>query len=242
MKKWMGIGAILTVAALSAAPAEAQTQGQFWIGGSVGFESSKEQGDLGNTRPDQSPGKNEVLLLTPEIGYAFSDRWAVGVRLDLIDGKIVTNPNISPTPSETTDTDSWSIAPFVRYTGLRWKAFSLFVDGGLFYARQETETMTVTTTNYTTTFSGKSAEGDRYGLFLHPGFSLRLVGGLALTGHISLLEAGFGETTHEATNVSSFDDSFNSISTWLTKTKDRDLSLNSPFDLGNFTVGLTYAF
>lgn len=95
---------------------KAQTDGKTWIGGSIGFTTSK-------IKSGQSITGYSFL---PEVGYAFSDKWGVGVSLGYSHDESTTN-------DVKTKSNTFILNPFARYTFLRWDIASIFVDGGVAY-------------------------------------------------------------------------------------------------------------
>jgi len=96
--------------------ANAQEEGQIWVGGTVGFSSTKEK--------DFLDVKVNRFTFSPEIGYAFSENWGAGLKLGINSFKIKGGDEIKLT--------GFTIEPFARYTFLKWKAVSVFMDGGVF--------------------------------------------------------------------------------------------------------------
>ena len=208
MKKGIFVLAVLLGMALQS---NAQEKGQFWVGGSFGF-SSTDREDVVKT--------NEYSVY-PEFGYAFSNRWGVGLRL----GYHQTKDKYDETYyGQLNKRESFSVSPFARYTCFTWKAFSVFVDGGLSYSRENTD-------NRETDYYLES-KSNYYGLFLQPGFALRLSNCISLTGHLDFFNAGYRETDYDTGNTySSYVDN-----------KSYSATLNSPFNLNNFTVGFNFKF
>lgn len=87
---------------------------QVYVGGSLGFESSKEHKDA------------ETLTsfsILPEVGYNLSDNLAVGIQLGYASKEFGED-----------DTESkFKVAPYARYTFAKSGAASFFVDGGIIF-------------------------------------------------------------------------------------------------------------
>ncbi|MBO5185524.1 MAG: outer membrane beta-barrel protein [Prevotella sp.] len=113
---------------------------QVYVGGSLGFESSKEYKDA------------ETLTsfsIIPEVGYNLSDNLAVGIQLGYASQDIMLageDEDVKGTAS------AFSIAPYARYTFAKSGAASFFVDGGIIF------------TSY-----GSDADGSNFGVGLRPG-------------------------------------------------------------------------
>ncbi len=123
-----------------------QVHAQLYVGGSVGYTSSKV--NTGGSS-DQSGSSFKVL---PEIGYQFSDYIAFGVSvgylkgyaalgpLDVNDIKALTGTLIS-TAADLSNSDAanmnlkaFRIAPYLRYTVFESDMFQFFIDGVVGYS------------------------------------------------------------------------------------------------------------
>jgi opacity protein-like surface antigen len=194
MKK--SIFALLILAGM-AFTAQAQEK-RWWVGGTVGYSSS----DFG------SRDTGESLTIQPELGYNLSDRWALGIQFGLSQADLTT------TDHSYADFQRFSVAPFARYTFLKWKAFSVFADGGIGFSD----------------FTGDTDFGDNvsenahlssFGLSVNPGFALRLTDRFSLIGRTNLFSAAHSWNDHIA---------------------DWNVGLNSPFNLDDIEIGVTFKF
>ncbi len=194
MKK--GIFTLLLLASL-AVTSQAQDK-KFWIGGSLGFESA----EVGSAMNLNS------FSIRPDFGYRFSDRWGVGLSLGL------SNAEANVGTAASAWSQAFSVAPFARYVYLKWKAVTLFTDGGISF----------------TDFTGDVdlvpvKAGDRHitsaGLFINPGFSIRLTDRFSLVGSTNLFSAEHA---------------------WDGQTAIWSAGLNSPFNLNDFNLGLNVSF
>lgn len=201
MKKALFTLTILAAIAM-AGQSPAQEKGKFWIGGSLGF---------GSANMSETANSSKSFSIMPEFGYTISDRWAVGIQGGFEQTKLkgVSSPD---------NTRTYSISPFARYTFLKWRAFSVFADGGLTWS--DTDRETGSSGDY---FNVKTRYG---GIFVSPGFSVRLSRRLSLTGSTNIFNAGYGKTSASSDNV----------------TEKYSVELNSPFNLGNFSVGFNICF
>lgn len=105
MKKIMMI-AVMAVAAISA-------NAQMWVGGSLGFNNSKVDGD-------ESSVTN--FSIKPEVGYSLNEKWDVALGI----GYSFSDANRS--------TNTFSINPYARYKFVQAGNFYAFCDGGVAYA------------------------------------------------------------------------------------------------------------
>lgn len=87
---------------------------QFWAGGAIGFESSKNK-DLDT--------KASAFNFAPEFGYNFADNMGVGIALSMDNSKVVVGDN-------KTKKNLYLVAPYFRYVFMSFGNISLFADAG----------------------------------------------------------------------------------------------------------------
>ncbi|MCX4292641.1 MAG: outer membrane beta-barrel protein [Prevotella sp.] len=87
---------------------------QIYVGGSLGFESSKENKDADALTS---------FSILPEVGYNLSDNLAVGIQLGYA----------SQEQGDEYTVSAFSVAPYARYTFAKSGAASFFVDGGIIF-------------------------------------------------------------------------------------------------------------
>ena len=87
---------------------------QFWAGGAIGFESSKNK-DLDT--------KASAFNFAPEFGYNFADNMGVGIALSMDNSKVVVGDN-------KTKENLYLVAPYFRYVFMSFGNISLFADAG----------------------------------------------------------------------------------------------------------------
>ncbi len=116
---------------------------QVYVGGNAGIASIDNGGDDDET----------IYSLLPEVGYKFSNDWALGVafgwskgQLQMSNGDMACSNNLTKT---------FEINPYVRYTALHGKLVNLFVDGAFGYKHY-------------------NGGGETYSLGLKPGVELKL--------------------------------------------------------------------
>jgi len=228
MKKVLLFAVAASVVTGVATTAGAQERGEFWLGGQFGYHTAG-TGDAAPTR---------TFTFEPEFGYNLSERWGVGIELGL-HGKRATQaaatvPSL-PDYWRPDGAEQWgvagedgsssrhsartlSIAPFARYTFVRWRSVRVYADGGIVYSQTRGE------------FDLRGRYSDvttRYGgLFVNPGFAFHLTRCVALTGSVNLLKVGTSRTT----SFASFDETA------------LDASLNSPFTPGALRLGFHVSF
>ncbi len=90
---------------------------QVWVGGSLGFNTTKVDGaDSGTTN----------FSIAPEVGYSLGEKWDVALKLGYAF-------------NDAANTNSFEITPYVRYTFCKAGNFSVFCDGGISYATTHTQ-------------------------------------------------------------------------------------------------------
>jgi opacity protein-like surface antigen len=199
----------------------AQDKGQFWVGGSISTGSNDEVGRV----------KNSNYSIAPELGYAFSDKWAMGLRVGFGQTKYAYDPEYSGTDENVDNT--FSIAPFARYSFFTWKSVKLFVDGGVSYVRGKGENKEIDNVGEENEIdNGSHSTSNSYGVFISPGVSLRLGRAVSLTGSINLLNVYSLKSKIDYNDIGRADSEGRRFNT----------SVNSPFSLSDFSVGVNYCF
>lgn len=102
----------------------AQSVGEKWIGGSIGFTTNKENDE------DRTYNYN----ITPEFGYILTDKLALGIAIGYDHSEY--NRFYSANGEHlnfVAKKNGYTINPFVRYTFLKGNIGGLFIDGGVKY-------------------------------------------------------------------------------------------------------------
>lgn len=148
--------------ALGALSISAQEAGSMWIGGSVGFSSSKVKGSDSQTS----------YKILPEFGYVLSENLAVGINVGYahIEGQEVGGPLQE---SKFDDANAFVVAPFLRYTFLKGDLGGLFVDAGVDYTHEKGKTSKV--------------KSDEIGIGFKPGIAFNISEKVVLTGKFGFL-------------------------------------------------------
>ncbi|MDR2894901.1 MAG: outer membrane beta-barrel protein [Alistipes sp.] len=197
----------------------------FWIGGSVG---------ISNSEPQETSGqevKDWTYSFSPEFGYAFSDRWAAGVRLPVEFSKRDLNDDDGSYAKN--NASGFGISPFVRYTALRWKAVSLFVDGGLRYSNSISKQESDQSTPYNL-FIEKN-KSHTFGIFIEPGVSVRLTRNFSLIGRLDLFNLYYRDSYNERMSGSRSDITKNGAHTFTAK-------INPAFSTQGITLRFIFNF
>ena len=99
---------------------------QVYLGGAVGFES---------TKANENSSSLTTFKIMPEVGYNLDDNWAVGIQLGYGSNQTLGKE----TPGKVTTT-TFTIAPYARYTFAKSGIASFFVDGGIQYTAYGSDT------------------------------------------------------------------------------------------------------
>ncbi|MCR4919037.1 MAG: porin family protein [Prevotella sp.] len=115
---------------LAAAIVAVSASAQVYVGGTVGFLGSKSNADNAKTAT-----KFEI---NPEVGYNFSDSWAVGVNVGFGSEKGTWKDNGygSAGDGEKAIT-TFTVAPYARFTYAKLGNVSLFLDGKVSYTTKK---------------------------------------------------------------------------------------------------------
>ncbi len=135
---------------------------QFYVGGSLGFNSGKTTNEVsvaGTTTSTDNKVTN--FTIAPEVGMMLSDNMAIGVSLGF------TNSKNEPTSSTTIKSNEFEIAPYFRYIFAKWGNVSLFADAQFAVAtgKDKTETTSGSTTTST------EVKNNGYSFSVAPGIS-----------------------------------------------------------------------
>jgi hypothetical protein len=219
--KFMFAGLLIMTAAFSA---NAQDKNRFWVGGSFGIDQTKPNTDSGETE--------KYYSIEPEFGYTFSDRWAAGLRFEIQQGD--RSMKFNDGRVNESDVNGVSVAPFVRYTAITWKALSIFIDGSLFYATRKEG---ATRESEGTIINLSKNNSDQFGIYIDPGISCKLSDRVSLTGRVNLLSVSHGKNKTYAEDLYDSETEYTNDQHTTTSA-----SLNSPFVISNFTVGFNFKF
>ena len=155
MKKIM-----MTLAAVCVA---ATMNAQVYVGGSLGFETTSQDGV-----------SNSSLTLMPEVGYALDDNLAVGIAFgyseDSEDIKKV-NPISGDEYTVSEKNKKFVINPYLRYTFLKLEKVNVFVDGGLEYVHKD----------------NAGSKNNSFGIGVRPGVAVNLNDKLSFVSHFGWL-------------------------------------------------------
>ena len=111
---------------LVAAMATVSMSAQYYVGGTLGFGSSKDK-----TNPAAELSTSSFRI-NPEIGMALDDKLGVGIVLDFQSNTRKTENTVAtPTTSVETTITRFALEPYARYQFLKFGKANIFIDGGL---------------------------------------------------------------------------------------------------------------
>lgn len=164
---------------------------QVYVGGSLGFTSSK----LSTGGHDQDGSSFKLL---PEIGYQLDQDISIGVQigyshgyaafgsLTVTDFKAAMNTGISTTMDIYEDDyklNSFTFAPYVRYTFARFGKVNLFFEGSVGYSNVKSDNTPGANGNAT----GNETKMDAIEIALRPGVSFQLSDNISLIAKLGSL-------------------------------------------------------
>lgn len=157
MKKIM-----MTLAAVAVA---ATMNAQMYIGGNLGFSTSKDKTD---------PADEQTVTgftIQPEIGYQLDDKFGVGIVLGYQYNKTKHEGTISNIPySSDVKASAFLIKPYLRYQCFTAGKFNVFVDGGL---------------NFKTISRDNMKNELDFGLFVSPGIAYNVNEKWSIVAHLN---------------------------------------------------------
>ena len=130
---------------------------QVYVGGGVGFQTSSYDGN-----------SETYFTIIPEIGYNLNEDWAVGMTIGY--GEAKTKMNVAGV-KVTDKVKTFQIAPYARYTFVKFDKVNLFVDGTVAYKHE----------NYA------GVKTNTFGIGLKPGVAVNLNDKLSFVAHVGFL-------------------------------------------------------
>jgi len=173
--------------------ANAQDAGQIWVGGSVGFSTSK-QTDYDRT--------NNYQIL-PEIGYILSENWGIGISLGYLHYENSYKHYSSNDSNYKRKQDGFRVNPFVRYSFLKGDIGGMFVDGGVSYMYNKYK------------YTNNTYEDQKNNFFevgFRPGVAINVSNKVALTAKYGFIGYQHNKWDDDKTNTFSLDFDFRQAS------------------------------
>ena len=122
---------------------------QWYVGGGVGLATSSYDGN-----------STTIWSILPEVGYNINDKWAVGAGVGYIYQK-----------SGDVKTNGFTIAPYARYTFVKWEKVNLFLDGTVGYKHE----------------NAAGVKTNTFGIGVKPGIAVNLNSHLSFVAHVGFL-------------------------------------------------------
>ncbi len=142
---------LMTLAAVCVA---ATMNAQVYVGGNIGFATSSYDGN-----------STTVWSLLPEIGYNLNEKWAVGTVIGYGEARVKAKG------ASADKVKKFQVAPYARYTFVKWEKVNLFVDGTVGYQHE----------NY------GGVKTNTFGIGFKPGVAVNLNDRLSFVAHVGFL-------------------------------------------------------
>lgn len=169
---------LLSLAIVMCASVGVKAQGNIWVGGSLGVNSTKTDGS------DRTTG----YAIMPEIGMGLTDNLGIGIQLGYGHGE--TNvENILGGGFYKEKFDKVRVQPFVRYKFLQGDLGSLFVDGGAAYEYRKIK---------------DGAKTNAFEVGFKPGVMINVSDRFALIGKFGSLGYKYAKQTNKGPKTNSF--------------------------------------
>lgn len=192
---------------------------QIFLGGNIGFSSTGGSVDNGNTTTDKPTTYS--FNISPMMGEFKNENLAYGLVLNFIGGRTESStvPNLT-----VTTTNTFGIAPFLRYYAVRMNKFSVFGQGNVGFSY----------TGSKTKVGGVSTDGPKTNMLylnIFPGLSYDVSNRLSLETNINILNFGITYTSVKSGN-----------STDRTTNFGIGAGLSNIVRIGDITLGAIYKF
>jgi opacity protein-like surface antigen len=169
---------------------------QVFVGGNFGFNTTNNKSLDGATTTLK--GSNFSFALSPIVGKFLSEKFAVGVELDLSLSGSKTGVN-----TETiTKSSSFGVSPFLRYYAIKWNKLSLFGQGNI---GVEFSNSSVKTGGFT----NDGPKDTRLYLSIYPGLAYDITDNLSLQTSLNILSFGYNYFTSKEGTSKNNSSSFN---------------------------------
>ena len=173
---------------------------QFYIGGSLSFSHSSSKIE----EVENSSQPFYTFSISPEIGYQLNEKTAVGLSLSSHLSSSENQPIISNIIfgiQETKRTD-FGIAPYIRYSFLKWKKFDLLGMANVYINKGTTTIATELDYPFGNGFDSKNkTKTTTWGAMIQPVLCYNVSDKLILLSHLNFFRLGF---SYEKTKMSNF--------------------------------------
>jgi hypothetical protein len=191
---------------------------QVFVGGNVGFNAANDKTNDGGTIIGKS--SNYSISISPNIGKFLSEKFAIGVALDISFSGNTTGVNTETISKSSSLGGSF----FMRYYAIKWNKFSVFGQGNIGLGFSESSTKT----------GGSTTEGPKETkvyLSFYPGLSYDVNEKLSLQTTLNILSFGYNYISTRTDTYKENSSSFNI-----------GAGLSNIVSIGAITVGAIYKF
>ncbi|MGD0756357.1 MAG: hypothetical protein ABR927_15000 [Bacteroidales bacterium] len=191
---------------------------QVFIGGNFGFNSATDKTDDGGTTINKT--SNYSFSLSPNLGKFLSEKFAIGVALDIS----LTGNTSGVNPETISKSSSIGGSLFLRYYAIKWNKLSVFGQGnvGLAFSNSSIKSGGSTT---------NGPKPTRLYLSVYPGLSYDINDKLSLQTTLNILSFGYTYVTTRAGTYTENTSSFNI-----------GAGLSNIVSIGSITIGAIYKF
>jgi outer membrane protein len=194
-------------------------QAQYFVGGQFGFSTtggSEKTGDVTVDKP-----KTTYFNFSPKAGMFLSEKFAVGMSLNVMTQRVKNTAGGNTTTDKTT---SFGIAPFARYYFLQMNKFGIFAEGQIGLAFSKSKRPSVG--------PDEEIKATTFGLNIAPVIYYNLSEKFTLEASVRLFNFGINTTTEKDLNDNKE----------ITNSFGFGAGLDGLVNTGNISVGATYKF
>ena len=179
-------------------------QAQFYLGGTIGYESN---GGTGSMKVDKTTTsinlpKSTEFVFGPSVGFMFADNMGVGLEINYTSKKYIDEGKINGVDYKNTTKESgFGLTPYFRYVFGDFDPVKLYVDARINYGSGNVK---VTSIEDDVTTEG---EGDKYttfGIAVVPGIQYNITDNLSLNAQVNLLSLGYVSTKYITDDLDNF--------------------------------------
>lgn len=171
MKKLIFISVLLIVTTISA-------NAQYFAGGSFGFNATGGKIKVDGESTDKT--STRTFSFTPKVGYVLSEKFCLGLELNLTTSRVKTPGN----PDEIEKSFTFGLAPFARYYAFRMNKLALFAQGNIGFS-------TTTTKNKVGSTTTDGPKTNTFGFGAYPGISYDLNDRISFEAVVNGFNFGF---------------------------------------------------
>lgn len=157
---------------------------QFYVGGSLGMDYSKNKSKFLNETTDGA--KTFAWDITPSVGFMFAENMGVGIDLGF-GMSTTTHPKTETTPEIKNQETKWIVAPYFRYVFMGIENFKFYGDVKLNFNGGKEKVKS----------DGDTHDGDKvfnWGIGIYPGMAYMLTENISMNCSLNILALSFGQT------------------------------------------------